>query len=77
MVDLKERLIKRIQQTTDPDILKEVYRLLEIDFDDQEQYQLSDEQKDAVLEAQEQIRTGDYLTHEQSNKEVEEWLKRK
>ena len=77
MVNLKERLIKRIQETSDPDLLKEIYRLLEIDFDDLELYKLSDEQRDAIREAQQQINQGDFLTHEQANKEIEEWLKKK
>lgn len=77
MVNLKERLIKRIQETSDPDLLKEIYRLLEIDFDDLELYKLSDEQRDAISEAQQQINQGDFLTHEQANKEIEEWLKKK
>ena len=77
MVNLKERLIKRIQETYDPDLLKEIYRLLEIDFDDLELYKLSDEQRDAIREAQQQINQGDFLTHEQANKEIEEWLKKK
>ena len=55
MIDLKERLIKTIQQTTDQDVLEEVYRLLEINFDDQTIYNLSQEQKKAVKESQEQI----------------------
>ncbi len=77
MIDLKQQLIDRIQQTTDKVKLEEIYRLLKIDFDDQEVYKLSDEQKSAVEEAQKQIKNGEFLSDEQANKEVEEWLKRK
>ncbi|MEQ8553640.1 MAG: hypothetical protein RIC06_20840 [Cyclobacteriaceae bacterium] len=77
MVNLKERLIKRIQETTDPDRLKEVYRLLEIDFDDQEIYELSDDQRAAIHEGQQQIDQGKYLTHEQANEEIKKWLNEK
>ncbi len=77
MVDLKEKLIRRIQETTNPEVLKEVYRLLKIDFDDKDIYKLSEEQSNAVQEGQEQISQGQYLTHEQANKEVNEWLKEK
>lgn len=76
MVDLKEQLIKKIQETTDKDILEEVYRLLEINFND-EVYNLTNEQKNAIKEAQKQIKKGDYLTEEQANNQVEEWLKKK
>jgi len=77
MVNLKERLIKRIQETTDSDLLKEVYRLLEIDFDDQETYELSDAQRSAIIEGQQQINQGKYLTHEQANEETKKWLNEK
>ncbi|MBV6640729.1 MAG: hypothetical protein KI791_08425 [Cyclobacteriaceae bacterium] len=74
---MKERLIKRIQETTDPDLLKEVYRLLEIDFDDQEIYELSDAQRAAIIEGEQQIKQGEYLTHEQANEAVKKWLNEK
>ncbi len=77
MANLKERLIKRIQETTDPDLLKEVYRLLEIDFDDQEIYVLSDDERAAIMEGQKQIDEGKYLTHEQANEETRKWLNEK
>ncbi len=77
MIDLKERLIKKIQETTNPDVLKEVYRLLEIQFDDQEIYQLSNDQKTVVNEAQEQIKKGEFLSNKEANHEIEEWLKKK
>jgi preprotein translocase subunit Sec63 len=77
MVDLKQELIKRIQETTDQGRLEEIYRLLEINFDDQEVYKLSTEQKSAIEEAQKQIGNGEFLSDEQANEEVEEWLKRK
>lgn len=77
MIDLKERLIKRIQETSDASVLNEVYRLLELDFDDPEVYQLSNEQRTAVKEAQQQVARGEYLTNEQSNQAVEQWLKEK
>ena len=77
MVDLKQQLIDKIQLTTDKVKLEEIYRLLEIDFDEQEVYMLSAEQKSAVGEAQKQIENGEFISDEDANKEVEEWLKRK
>jgi len=77
MLKLKEQLIKKIQETSDKDILEEVYRLLEIDFEDNETYTLSEEQEIAVNEAQEQIKKGQYLSEKEANHQAEEWLKRK
>jgi GTP-binding protein EngB required for normal cell division len=78
MAKLKTKLIDKINSTNDKELLKEVYRLLEMDFDDQDEvYKLSKEQKAAIREAKKQIKQGDFLTDEESNKVTEAWLKRK
>ena len=78
MSKLKTNLIDKINSTEDKELLKEVYRLLEMDFDDKDKiYRLSKEQKTAIKEAKKQIKQGDFLTDEESNKATEAWLKRK
>ena len=37
-------------------------------------YELSDEQRKAVEEAQQQFKNGKFLKSEQADKEIEEWL---
>ena len=37
-------------------------------------YKLSEEQNTAINEARLQIKNGDYLTNEQADREIEEWL---
>ncbi len=76
MATLKERLIEKINKTKDLKTLEEIYRLLDINFDD-DIYVLSDEQRAAIKEAEEQIANGQFLTSEQAQKQTEEWLKRK
>ncbi|MGF1638566.1 MAG: hypothetical protein ACFCUU_15925 [Cyclobacteriaceae bacterium] len=76
MATLKERLIEKISKTEDHKTLEEIYRLLDINFDD-DIYVLSDEQRAAIKEAEEQIANGQFLTSEQAQKQTEEWLKRK
>jgi hypothetical protein len=49
--------------------------LLDINFDD-EVFVLSDEQRAAIKEAEEQIMVNS-VTSEQAHKQTEEWLKRK
>ncbi|MET7255931.1 hypothetical protein [Dyadobacter fermentans] len=71
---LKERLIDRIKEIDDEDILAEAYRLLGTDPDLEEPYQLNSEQKTVIDEARTQIKNGNYLTHNQANKEIDEWL---
>lgn len=71
---LKEKLISKIQNIENEDILNEVYRLLEIESDDLESYSLSDEQISVVNEAKEQINKGQFLTHEEAQLKINQWL---
>lgn len=73
-VELRKRLIEKINETKDENLLEEAYRLLESEAEDSEIYKLSSEQKNVVHESQEQIKKGDFLTNEQSDKEIDEWL---
>ncbi|WKZ59616.1 MAG: hypothetical protein QY309_17365 [Cyclobacteriaceae bacterium] len=73
-VELRKRLIDKIQKTQDERILEEAYRLLDLETEDIEIYQLNDDQKKAINEARQQIKNGQFLTEEQANKEIDEWL---
>jgi vacuolar-type H+-ATPase subunit H len=76
MTRLQEILIQKISSTQDERILQEINRLLETGLDE-EIYQLTDEQKAGIEEAKEQIKNGQYLSNEDANKEVEEWLRKR
>jgi hypothetical protein len=69
---LKERLIEKIQQSDNEALLNEVSRLM--DAEDTAVYELNDAQKQAIATAQKQVQQGQYLTDEQANKEIDEWL---
>ena len=71
---LKERLIDRIREIDNEDILAEAYRLLGTESDLEEPLKLSNAQKVAIDEAREQIKNGSYLTINQGDNEIEEWL---
>jgi hypothetical protein len=75
-VELRKRLIDKIQETKDDRILEEAYRLLGLETDDIEVYKLNDDQKQAISEARQQVKQGQFLTEEKANKEIDEWLKR-
>jgi len=77
MTGLKEKLIERIESTTDSNVLMEVYRLLQIDSQDDELYELSNDHLEAIKEADNQIDKGQFHHHEEANSLVKEWLKRK
>ena len=74
MTKLQELLIKKISSTTDERILQEVNRLLETGADE-DSYQLTPEQIAGIEESREQIKNGQFLTNEEANKEIQEWLK--
>jgi hypothetical protein len=71
---LKERLIEKIQQSDNETLLNEVSRLMDAEAADDAVYELNDAQKQAIATAQQQVRQGQYLTDEQANKEIDEWL---
>lgn len=75
-VELRKRLIERIQKTQDDRILEEAFRLLELETtEDIEVYKLNNDQKKAIGEARQQIKNGQFLTEEQANQDIDEWLK--
>jgi hypothetical protein len=74
IAELRRRLIDKIQKTENDDLLEEAYRLLTLETEDIEKFKLNNDQKKAIAEARLQINNGQFLTDEQSNKEIDEWL---
>jgi hypothetical protein len=72
--ELKERLISKILHTDSPELLGEVSRLLQIESEEIEVVKLSDQQRQAIQKAQEDIKNGYFLTNEQADQEIDEWL---
>lgn len=73
-IELRKLLIEKIQLTDDDKLLEEASRLLEVKIEEADVYILNDEQKMAIEEGRKQITNGEYLTDEESNKEIDEWL---
>ena len=73
-IELRKLLIEKIQLTNGDKLLEEASRLLEVDIEESEVYILNDKQKEAIEKARKQIIKGEYLTDEESNKEIDEWL---
>jgi len=72
--ELKQRLIGKIKQIENNELLEEMYRLITNDETDNNIYVLSDEQLNAVQEGQLQYLNGQFLTEDQADKDIEEWL---
>ena len=73
-VELRKRLIEKIQLTDDDKLLEEAFRLLEVEIELSDVYIINDQQKEAIEEGKKQIINGAYLSDEESNKEIDEWL---
>lgn len=73
-LELKSKLIDRIQTTEDERILEEVFRLLGIESENIELYKLNEQQTQAIREAREQIKNGQFMSTEEADKEIDEWL---
>lgn len=78
MVDekLKARLIDQIKKIDNPDIIEDIYRLLEIDLDEFI-YITNTDQKQSIHEALEQYNSGEILTNEEAKEQTDQWLKGK
>lgn len=74
ITDLKKKLIHRINQSENDLLLEEMYRLIANEEEGTDILELSPEQKLAVEEAQEQYRKGQFLSQEQADKDIDEWL---
>ena len=71
----KEKIINRIKELEDINLIDDINRLLEIEFDDST-YKTNENQKNAIREARNQIKKGDTLTENQADNEIDEWLEK-
>ena len=68
-------LIDRIKSIKDKNVIDEIYRLLDIDID-ASVFETSQEQKDEIKTAQQQISDGLGISSDQADSEIDEWLKK-
>lgn len=75
--ELKEKLIAQIKDTDNDELLAEISTMLYIESKSVNGvYQMSEAEREAVEDGLNQIRNGQWITHEESNKRAEEWLKK-
>ena len=75
VAEIKKQLIEKIQSTEDENLLEEVYRILEMNTQDFDKIMLSDFQKSKIEAGLKDMELGNYISHEEANREIEEWLK--
>jgi len=74
VTELRKRLIRKINESENNEILEEMYRIIANEEIDAGIYLLSNDQKRAVEESQAQFKNGQFLTRETSDKVIDEWL---
>ncbi len=74
--DLKIDLISRITQLKDAGVIEEIQKMLDFELD-QNEYILSESQKERIAEAREEYKNMDYLTEDEANQDIEKWLREK
>jgi hypothetical protein len=74
VIELRKRLIAKIIETENNEILEEMYRLIANEEIASSIYILSDEQNLAIEEAQMQFKNGQFLKSDKADLETEEWL---
>jgi len=70
--ELKIDLIHRISELKDVAVIEQIKRLLDFELND-EHYITTDEQKQAVFSAQKEIESGEFLTEDEAEKEMQRW----
>ena len=74
--ELKKKIISEINDIDNEDLLLEVYQLLETEHEAAALYPLSEDQLSAIRKSQDQIKKGQFVTEEDANKEIDEWLEK-
>jgi len=74
VIELRKRLIGKINATENNELLEEMYRLITNEEIANNIYKLSDEQNLAIEEAQKQFKNGQFLKSDKADIEIDEWL---
>lgn len=73
-LELKKRLIQRIQRSKNSQLLREAYRLMGTDPEDLDPYALSKAEAAAIKRGRNDVKAGRVLTAKEANKAIDEWL---
>jgi hypothetical protein len=73
-IALKKYLVSKINLLEDDTVLKQLTKIVQ---NNEKVYQLSDYQIEKVAKSREQFEKGEFLTQDEMDKKVEEWLKEK
>jgi len=70
---LKLDIINKITELKEIRVIEEIKKLLDFELDE-DVYELSPNQQKRITKAREEYANGDFLLHEEVEKEMEQWL---
>ncbi len=76
VIELKEKLIAKISDTNNEELLDHILDIIDVESKTEGVYVMSPEETNAVNEGLEQFKNGQWISNEESNRRVEEWLKK-
>lgn len=75
--ELKEKLITQINNTDNDELLSEISTMLYIESKSVNGvYQVSEAEREAVEDGLNQIKNGQWVSNEEANRQIEEWLRK-
>jgi predicted transcriptional regulator len=77
VVELKEKLISQINSINDEELLDSLARTVELELEiSNGTYIMSAGEIEAVKDGIEQIKNGQWISHEEATREIDKWLKK-
>jgi len=73
-IQLKEKLIAKIDSTTDEELLRQLLRVLDLESKTDEYYSLSEDEEKAINEGIAQLDKGVFLSNEEANHQADQCL---
>jgi hypothetical protein len=74
--EIKKKLIASIKLVKDPELLEDLYRVLNLETENMEELKTPANIKDSVTKGLWDIRNGRYMSNRQINAEADKWLKK-
>jgi len=76
VIELKEKLIKKIITTNDEELLEELSWIIDVEEPNNEIHVMSEGEIEAVNEGLAQLDRGEWISNEEANRRADEWLKK-
>ncbi|HTA28550.1 MAG TPA: hypothetical protein VK809_12230 [Bacteroidia bacterium] len=74
--EIKKKLIASIKSVKDPELLEDLYRILNLELENIEELKTSANIKDSVTKGLWDIRNGRYMSNRQTDADIDKWLKK-